>query len=70
VNCGYCKDCKWWITTGEWRYERHGLGTCELVNPLEEITDTSGIMACGDGYDASGSFHTKPDFGCVQFEAK
>lgn len=27
-------------------------------------------LAFGGGYDFSGSLHTAPDFGCVQFEAK
>lgn len=71
-TCGYCRDCKWWslpvFETGKYG----GLGRCEIVHAIDELTEEQipEYLSFGQGYDDSGSLLTKPDFGCVQFEGK
>lgn len=58
---GRCRDCKWWdppFTDDDTKY-----GICELA-----ISDSDESMM--RAFAPSSDVETKPDFGCVQFEAK
>lgn len=55
---GQCKDCKWWVRKDEVS------GTC---NHAEIGHSSYWIWTTWPG---DGSTHTRPDFGCNQFEAK
>jgi hypothetical protein len=74
---GHCKDCQWWhrFTLADDRWDPverwDGWGRCQAADsdmggPLTEDT-----LAFVDDAGCNGPLlMTKPDFGCVMFEAK
>jgi hypothetical protein len=67
VNCGYCRDCKWWESLGT---NRPAFGECLIAasdggEPKHQQTKAYAF----DGEEYVASLYTRSDFGCVQFEA-
>lgn len=58
-----CKDCKWW-RDGWWAYNGHLLKECHLIKDPD-----SPIVPASDGGEEL-SLMTRPDFGCIKWEAK
>lgn len=61
-----CRDCKWWTPLtnapaweGEW-------GDCGAITE----TTTHGPAAIAWAHEEGAALFTRPDFGCVKFEAK
>lgn len=74
-TCGYCKDCQHWESDairreGLMSGSELGFGFCRIAEcKTGEPKEVGNRLACGDGYDY-GALLCKPDFGCVQFEAR
>lgn len=61
-----CANCKWW---GQSENIKDGWGWCILTAVDQEIPehkDSKAIAFDHEGYYAV--LHTRPDFGCVQWE--
>jgi hypothetical protein len=72
----HCKDCKWWeaVTEADIRAwssggEYRGMGVCERVNgePFDKPR-YEGVLAFVNDHHAA--LMTRPEFGCVMFEAE
>ena len=67
MNCGLCRDCKWWEKeTAVYEIESElGFGHC-----LKAELDRRETKAMAMSQHDEPCLVTAPDFGCVQFEAK
>jgi hypothetical protein len=68
---GNCKDCKHWTPDEPdvW-WNPAEMGQCgRVIRDADEVTMAVAIYAGSDNYEAQ-LFYTRPDFGCVLFEAK
>jgi hypothetical protein len=66
----HCKDCKHWSRF----VEEKSFGRCELVNIYEHLSsvdddEMAAVKLIGEAF-IGDSFWTRPEFGCVRFEAK
>jgi len=65
MNCGYCKDCKWWGNKTVSDKAR----ACLVMDAHPPLF--LGFLVNQKGRIDSGlPVMTQPEFGCVQFEAK
>jgi hypothetical protein len=62
-TCGYCRDCRWWEPSNEFRR----IGVC-----LRVLDENSHAQLGSELNNLLGpnELLTWPDFGCVQFEPK
>ena len=69
---GHCKDCKWWkqnahITGGDCNQPDVRLGYDYRDEPAPNWLRPNSVMVEND---EGWAWHTGPEFGCVNFEAK
>ena len=77
MNCGYCRDCKWWNQGDRYNWEPTDWGICLLTyrpyegdgNDWQEHPESLARGDCGDSV-VEAYLRTAPDFGCVQWERK
>lgn len=67
---GNCIDCKHWSRF----IEEKQFGRCELVNVYSELDNAepdemAAVLLTNESFTGD-AFWTRPDFGCIQFEAK
>ena len=64
-NCG---TCQWWSRPDQWS---EGWGICELGRTESGEPINKATKAAAQDYEGYKAFlHTRPDFACVQWQAK